>query len=390
MPTIFNHGTILTPIKTLENSTVVVSDDGLIEYVGCTGKPPNVDGEKIDIRGRILAPGFIDIHIHGGFGINLSQMEGLVEGVKIYSKCVVKNGVTGYLSTIAAPKHSDLVKLIQAYVSLSTDDIFGAELLGLHLEGPYLNNNKKKGAFEPSWLREPSLEEVQEYIKVSKGLICQMTVDPELSGANEVASFLRRSGVIVALGHTNSNYELATKALRGNFTHVTHTFNAQKGFNHREPGAIGAILTSDHVTAELIADNVHVDIGAMKVLLRCVGPDRIVLVTDAMPGAGLGEGVYDLVGQSITVKGNKATLKNGTLAGSIATMDQCIKNMVIGVGVSLPQAIQMASLNAARSMGFANQLGSITPGRIANLVLIDENINIYLTMVRGKIVHNNL
>jgi N-acetylglucosamine-6-phosphate deacetylase len=171
---------------------------------------------------------------------------------------------------------------------------------------------------------------------------------------------------------------------------VTHTYNAQRGFSHRDPGVFGAILTSDNVTTELIADKVHVHPGAMKVLYRCVGADRIVLVTDAMPGAGFGDGTYQLVGHSVTVKGNQATLEDGTLAGSIATLDQCVRNMVMDVGIPLPQAVQMASLNPARSMGFADRLGSITPGKVANLVLIDENVNVYLTMVRGEIVHNNL
>lgn len=390
MTTIFTNGKIVTPPDVIECGVVIVSDRGLIEYVGSKEDSPMIDGSEVDLGGTILAPGFIDIHVHGGYGVNFEQSENLSTALHIYSNWIVTRGVTGYLCSIAAPDHQSLVNLINSYVPILKEGVNGAEVLGLHLEGPYLNNNKKKGAFDPSWLREPSLEEVLEYIETSEGWIRQMTMDPELPGAKEVASLLKSAGIVVALGHTNSDYELATEALRGNFTHVTHTFNAQKGFNHRAPGVFGAVLTSDQVTAELILDNIHVHPGAMKVLHRCVGTDRIVLVTDAMPGAGFGDGTYDLVGHLVTVKENKATLEDGTLAGSIATMDECVRNAVRDVGIPLNHAVQMASLNAARSMGFADRLGSITQGKAASFVVIDEDVNIYLTMVKGKIVYNNL
>jgi N-acetylglucosamine-6-phosphate deacetylase len=196
--------------------------------------------------------------------------------------------------------------------------------------------------------------------------------------------------VVVSLGHTNSDYALASAALKGNFTHVTHTFNAQRGFHHREPGVFGAIMASDEVTAELIADTVHAHPGAMKMLVRCIGTDRVVLITDAIAGAGLPDGVFDLVGFKVTVRNGQATLSDGTIAGSTITMNRCVRNINQFVGVSLLDAVKMASLNPARAMGFASRLGSIRAGKDASLVVIDEQVNVYLTMVKGQVVYSNL
>jgi len=190
----------------------------------------------------------------------------------------------------------------------------------------------------------------------------------------------------VALGHTNTDYAQASAALRGNFTHVTHSFNAQRGFGQREPGVFGAILSSDHVSAELIADTIHVHPGAMKVLLRCLGTERVVLITDAMAGAGLPDGQYDLVGQKTTVRDGRVTLDDGTLAGSTATLNQCVRNAHHEAGVTLAQAVQMASLNPARAMSLADRLGSIAVGKDASLAVVDENVNVYMTFVRGELV----
>ena len=209
-------------------------------------------------------------------------------------------------------------------------------------------------------------------------------------GAFEVAGVLRQAGVVAAMGHTASDFDTASRALSGDFTHSTHTFNAQSGFNHRSPGAVGAVLASDTVTAEVIADGVHVHPAAIKILVRCLGPERVVLVTDSMPAASLPDGEYSLVGQQVTVHDGTARLPDGTLAGSTATMPGCIKIMHQQVGVPLYQALQMASLNPARVLGMEDQFGSLQPGLRADLVVLDGNFNVLLTMVNGEIVFNQL
>lgn len=381
--------TVLTPLEILENSTVVVSDDGKITYVGPMEGAPQADGHQIDLSGHVVIPGFIDVHVHGGRGIVFGMPGSMEEDLKTYSEWVAQTGVTGFLLSITAPNAEFLTAIIEAYSELFENEMPGAEPLGFHLEGPYLNP-EKKGAFNPAWLREPALEETSAFIEAGRGWIRQVTLAPELPGAEDVASLLREEGVVVSLGHTNTDFETAAAALQGKWTHVTHTFNAQRGFEHRAPGVFGAVLASDDVTAELIADLIHVHPGAMKILMRSIGVDRVVLITDAMPGAGLHDGVYDLLGHEVTVKGGRATLPDGTIAGSTALLNQCVENVVREVGVPLNHAIQMATLNPARAMGFEDRLGMVAEGMDASLTVIDEDVNVFLTMVKGEIVYRNL
>ncbi len=389
MATTLYYGRIFTPAEMIEPGTVVVSDEGRVAYVGPMENAPRADGLRIDMRGRIVCPGFIDIHVHGGNGITFGGSPHIADDVRAYSDWVVRNGVTGFLCSIAAPDLPTHVQLVSAFAAAFEAAVPGAEPLGLHLEGPFINV-EKKGAFNPAWIRAPALDESRKVLEAGRAWIRQTTIAPEMPGAKEVASLFRSEGVVVSMGHTNADYDAASAALRGKFTHITHTFNAQRGFGHRAPGVFGAIMASDRVTAELIADTVHVHPGAMKMLLRCLGTDRVVLITDAMAGAGLADGVYDLVGHQVTVKDGKATLADGTIAGSTATMNQCVRNVNQEVGASLLDAVKMASLNPARAMGFADRLGSLVVGKDASLTVIDEQVNVYLTMVKGQIAYSNL
>ncbi len=389
MATLFYDATVFTPNLAIERGAVVVSDEGKIAFVGKVEEAPQVTGAHINLRGRILAPGFVDIHVHGGNGISFDD-GGLNGGLEAYSKWVALNGVTGFLLSVAGPDAPSLSATISGYAKILGHDIFGgAEPLGLHLEGPFINR-EKKGAFNPSWIRSPSVEEVQTYLDAGKGWISQMTLAPEMPNAGAVAKILRQAGVVASLGHTNTDYATASQAFQGNFTHVTHTFNAQSSFDHRNPGVFGAILASDHITAELICDGIHVHPAAMKILIRCLGTERLVLITDAIIAAGFKDGQYNLVGNEVFVKDGRATLSNGTLAGSIVTLNQCVRNVHQLAGSPLLEAVKMASLNACRAMGFADRLGAIYPGKDASLTVIDEEVNVYLTMVKGQIVYNNL
>lgn len=379
---------ILTSTQVIRHGAVAISD-GIISYVGPMENAPRANGLKMDLRGKYLAPGFFDVHVHGGKGVSFGGTDDPLKELEAYSKWVPSTGVTHYLCSLAAPDARVLAEKASLFADVLEAGVEGAQPLGLHLEGPFINK-KKKGAFNPEWLREPSMEEAESFLKAGRGWVRQMTMAPELKGAQEIAARFRAEGVVVSMGHTDADYETASAALKGNFTHVTHTFNAQSGFHHRQPGVFGAILASNEVTAELIADTIHAHPGAMMVLLRCLGTDRVVLITDAMPGAGLPDGIYDLVGLQVTVKNGHANLPDGTIAGSTIMMNQCVHNIQYLLGVPLPEAVKMASLNPARVMGFADRLGSIAVGKEANLVVIDEDINVYLTLVKGTIVYNNL
>jgi N-acetylglucosamine-6-phosphate deacetylase len=388
MSIILERATIISPFKVIENGTLIIGEDGRIDYCGNREQAPKVNGKCLNLKGKIVAPGFIDIHVHGGYGVTFGIGD-LAEELEKYSQWVVSGGVTGFLLSITAPDADSIFKIIRAYVKILEAGVSGATALGLHLEGPFLNP-EKKGAFNPQWLHAPNPEEAKKYLGLGKGWIKQITIAPELPNAREVAALMHKAGVMVALGHSNTDYETASEALNGDYTHITHSFNAQSGFNQRAPGVFGAVMASEHSTAELIADGVHVHPGAMKVLLRSLGKDRICLITDAIPGAGWPDGEYHFIGEHVTVKDGKAILDDGTIAGSTVQMNQCVRNVNQLVGTTLQDAVQMASINPARVIGEAKTIGSLEPGKWANLVVMDEKVNINITMIKGRIVYNKL
>jgi N-acetylglucosamine-6-phosphate deacetylase len=213
---------------------------------------------------------------------------------------------------------------------------------------------------------------------------------PELPNAYEVASLFQNAGVVVALGHSTATYEQAQDALRGPWSHITHTFNKLTGLHHRQPGTVGAVLVSDEITTELIADTIHVHPAVMRILLRCVGPERICLITDATQFAGMPDGEYEIYNTKVIVRNGWARIPAGNLAGSTVTLNTCVRNMNQVVGASLQESVQMATLNPARAMGFSNRLGSLHVGRRADLSVIDDDANVYMTLVNGKVVFNAL
>lgn len=388
MNIILGSDRILTPSEEVRDGVIVINEGGRITYCGKRSSAPPSEGKRINLKDKIIAPGFIDIHVHGGYGVAFG-MGNLAEGLEKYSQWVVSGGVTGYLLSITGPDAEGIYQLISAYADILDKGVRGATPLGLHLEGPFLNP-QKKGAFNPAWLRHPDVKEARKYLQLGRGWIKQMTIAPELPGASEVAAIMRSGGVTVALGHSNTDYETASRALQGDFTHITHSFNAQSAFSHRAPGVFGAVLASDQATGELISDGVHVHPGAMKVLLRCLGKGRIAVISDAIPGAGLPDGEYHLIGQHVTVKAGKATLDDGTIAGSTVQMNECVRNMHQLVGASLTDAVRMASLNPAQVIKEEKTLGSLEAGKWANLVVMDEQVNIQLCMVKGNVVFGNL
>lgn len=387
MKTIIKNGSVILPDGILEDGAVMIDDQGKIAFVGRAVDLPNQMGETLDLGGKILSPGFIDIHVHGGHGVTFDKTDSLAEDLRAYSAWVATTGVTGFLPSIIAPTPEELSELIQSMVQEFKNGLPGAKGWGIHLEGPFLNI-EKKGAQNPAWIRNPSLDEAKMYLQAGQGWIKQITIAPELPNAEIVARLFTDAGVTVALGHSTADYETAAHALKGLWTHVTHTFNAQTGFHHRRPGVVGAVMGSEGVTAELIADLVHVHPGAMKALVRCLGPEQIVLVTDAMEAAGFPDGEYLLLGAKVYVVNGKATQADGTIASSSAVLSQCVKNMHIEVGISLTDAINMASLNPARVIGMSNQQGSLQVGKSANLIITDRDLNIYMTIVDGEVVYN--
>jgi N-acetylglucosamine-6-phosphate deacetylase len=373
---------LFTPMESISDAIIAWDESGIIMYAGARENAPDLKGEVLDLIELTALPGLIDIHVHGGWGVEFGTGD-LLAGLQTYSENVTTSGVTGFLLTVSGPTHNAIVKMISEYVPLLERTFPGAVPLGFHLEGPFLNP-EQHGAFNPNWLHNPSIKEVRDYIDAAQGWLRQVSLAPELENAFETAAYLREHDIRASLAHTSAGYETAAKALAGDFTHVTHTFNAQSSFHHRNPGVVGAILASDNVSAELIADTVHVHPGAMKVLVRCLGSERIVLITDAMPGAGMADGEYTLVGQQVKVKKGKAYLQDGTIAGSVATLDKCMHNMVKTDGVLPLEAARMVSLNPATVINMEDTLGIVAVGRNADITLIDRDMKVCYVFVCGQ------
>jgi len=387
MNTILSSYQLVTPFEIIPDGAVAWDAEGRTIFTGPVKKGAHIVGDRIDLKEMIAAPGLIDIHVHGGYGIAFGYGN-LSEGLKKYSEWVTRFGVTGFVISITGPDPDFILHAIRTYIPLFEEGFIGAQPLGLHLEGPFLNP-QKHGAFNPDWIRQPSLKEMRAYLDAGKSWIRHVSLAPELEGADKIADLLSESGIQVALGHSDADYEAASRALRGKFTHVTHTFNAQSPLHHRQPGVVGAVLDSEKATAELIADGVHVHPAAMRILIRCLGVERIVLITDAMSGAGLPDGSYTLLGQQAVVKDGKALLPNGTLAGSTTTMDTCIRNMVEQVGIPFADAVRMAAYNPAEAIGVDDSIGSLTPGKKANIAVFDKNLNVKMTFINGNLVYKD-
>ena len=379
---------VITPFETIKDGLVWVNSVGRIAWVGKASALPEAAKylPREEYPGKRLLPGLIDIHVHGGFGIYFGEGD-LSAGLHTYAEKISFSGLAGFLLSVAAPTADQLVGIIKTYVHLFENDAFaGSTPLGLHLEGPYLNP-EKKGAFDEHWLRIPDLKEAQAFVEAGKGWIKQITMAPELPNAYEVAAYLRANGVVVAMGHTNATYEIAAAALRGEFRHVTHTFNAQRGFSQREPGVFGAIMDSDDVTAELICDTIHVHPGAIKMASRCLSPEQIVLITDAIGGAHLPDGVYGSLGQRVTIKNGLVLLDNGTIAGSTVALNRALQNAAHYMEYNYRQVVRMATYNPAKLLGLDKDYGSISVGKLANLIAVEPDGDVVMNQVEGKIVY---
>ena len=387
------NATVYTPTAIIPDGVVTIEGD-IIQAVGSAEElEVTADAEVIDASDRGVIPGFIDIHFYGCGGHSLSDIDSIPQELAAISTLLPHWGITSFLISIPVGNHPSLVRFLEASAEAiaalrRTQDAAqeaGAQPLGIHLEGPYLDP-ERRGAFPPELLREPTMDEMEDYLRAAKGYIRIVTLAPDLPQSRSVARHLRQMGVLASLGHSNASYEEATSALSEDFPLVTHVFNAMSGLHHRRPGVVGAILDSERAIGMLICDGIHVHPAAVKLLFRMLGPHRLILVTDAMPGAGLGDGVYRLLGQEVTVKEGKATLPDGAIAGSVLTMDRAVANMQTFTGCSLTEALKMATLNPAEALGLGHRKGRLAPGHDADIVVLGEQGQSRLTMVRGEIV----
>ncbi|MBF6601187.1 MAG: N-acetylglucosamine-6-phosphate deacetylase [Dehalococcoidia bacterium] len=355
--------------------------DGRIEGLLAGGAALPSDAERIDLRGHLLVPGLTDIHVHGGGGHSLMTDD--PAEVRAYARWAVGHGVTSFLISTAGRDHAEIVRRLRALASAVGCEPGAARVLGFHLEGPYINP-VRKGAFDARWLRPPGADEYRELFEASGGHVRQITLAPELPGADELIAAVVASDATAAMGHTDATYEQARRAIDLGVTHVTHCFNAMRPFSHRDPGVLGAVLESDAVSAELIGDGAHVAYPAARVLLRAKGAGRVVLVSDGMPLAGTADGAAVWEGQRIRVARGAAMRDDGTIVGGVTTLDQMVRNVVEHLRAPSEDALRMASANAAAAVHLPSEYGRLAVGSVADFIVLDDALRAVETWVAGE------
>ncbi len=334
--------------------------------------------KEVDARGMYVAPGFIEIHMHGRKGYD--AMDASYEALNGISESLIASGVTGFLTTtMTMPEDNIRDAVVNAGKSMGK--VKGAKLLGLHMEGPFISK-EHKGAQPEEYIQKPSMDEFLKLCGGYEDVVKLITLAPEAEGALEFIRQLSDRGIVVSMGHTNATYDEAMKGIEAGVKSSTHTYNGMKGLHHREPGALGAVFDSD-IFAEMISDGFHVHFAALRILLKVKGIEKSILITDSLRAAGMENGVYDLGGQQVNVKDGQARLQDGTIAGSTLTLDRAVYNAVNHLGVTLPQAVRMASYNPAQLLGM-DDMGEIKRGNMADIILFDENINVKGMYISGE------
>ena len=296
------------------------------------------------------------------------------------SEHYARHGVTSFLATICGSQEA-----IEAGIRASLKSkAEGAEMLGIHLEGPFINP-KRKGAFAVETIVAPDLELLKYYMEAAQGTIRLITLAPELEHALDLVRYARQAGVVCSAGHTQATWDEMMVAIEAGVSHVTHTFNGMAPLNHRDPGILGAALADDRLTVEMIADGIHIHPAAMKLLLRCKPAERVVVISDSIGAAGLPDGSYTFEGLEVTIANHSARLKDGTLAGSVTTLEKELVNLVRLVGIPLEHALRIASQNPATELGLQNRKGRLAAGMDADLICLDrETLELQWTMARGR------
>jgi N-acetylglucosamine-6-phosphate deacetylase len=359
-------------------------ENGVIKAIGF-GKTPDFsnDGsvQSLDAQGNNLLPGFIDLHVHGGMGHEL--MDASASGLEEMARFYASHGVTSFLATTWTADRQSIKNALELVEEMKGPIQGGATLLGAHVEGPYLNP-VRCGAQDVNLIRRAEKEEAQEFLDT--GVIRLLALAPEYEENLWLVDECVRRGITVSAAHTTANYEQMERAVAHGITQLTHSYNAMQGLGHREVGTIGAAMTLPQINCELIADNIHVHPAAQKILVDVKGPSGVILVTDAIRAAGLPEGEYRLDERSVHIQEGAVRLPDGTLAGSVLTMERALKNVCAATDRSLAETWVMSSLNAARAIGVSAQKGSLEVGKDADLVLLDEEFRVQLTIAQGEVV----
>lgn len=390
----FINGKVITSHRVLSDNCVVVKD-GKIIYIGDDEGFSNSNLQVIDVGGKFISPGFIDIHVHGGGGYDF--MDGTLSCFHKVAKAHAKFGTTAMYPTTLTSEVDGLFDTLVLFEEACRTNSKGAKLMGMHLEGPYFAMNQR-GAQDPKYIRHPDPTEYKRIVERFGKSISRWSAAPELPGAIDFAKYLRDQGILVALAHTDAVYEEVLPAVEAGYSLATHLYSGMSGVTrknaYRYAGVIESSLLIDEIDVEIIADGTHLPEPFLKLIYKIKGADRIALITDAMRGAGMPEGKSILgnidTGLEVIIEDGVAKLPDrSAFAGSVATANLLVKNMIELSDVPIVEAIRMASLTPARIMGIDRQKGSIAMGKDADIIVINEKMEISLTMVEGNIVYQS-
>ncbi|HEY3281309.1 MAG TPA: N-acetylglucosamine-6-phosphate deacetylase [Armatimonadota bacterium] len=376
-------GLCVTPDREVADS-LVVCRDGVVLYVGPREVGDVPEGAALlDVTGCVVSPGFIDNHVHGGDGADITL--GGKEAVLQTARHLLRYGTTGFLPTTVSASPDTLLFAVEGCRLAAQDTAPAARILGVHVEGPYINL-KRKGAQPTSAIREPDAEEVARLQHAAEGLIRVMTLAPEIPGCLELTDTLSRQGITVSLGHSEATYDETLEAMYAGARQVTHLFNAMAGVNHRNPSIALAALCEPGLRAEVIADGVHLAPETVRLAFQAKGPESMLLITDGMAAVGMPDGEYELGDNKVTVQGDLCTLADGTIASSMLTMNRAVVNACRFAGASLCEAVRMASLTPAEAAGAADRKGSLEAGKDADIAVWRPDGTVVATVLGGEVV----
>jgi N-acetylglucosamine-6-phosphate deacetylase len=386
------NGQIITPQGILKGGSVLIADGKIIEISDAYIDSPNA--LEIDAGGKYVSPGFIDIHVHGGGGHDF--MDNTVEAFLGIAQLHASHGTTAMLPTTLSCEKADLLETIRIYDEANQLNAYGARFIGMHIEGPYFSMNQR-GAQDPRYICDPDPDEYREILSTSKS-IKRWSAAPELEGAIKFGRYMVSKGILPAIAHTDAVYEDVIKAFNNGYTLATHFYSAMSGVTRRNAfryaGVIESAYLIDDMDVEIIADGVHLPAPLLKLIYKIKGSRHTALITDAMRAAGMppGESILGSLkdGIKVIVEDNVAKMPDrGAFAGSVATFDRLVRNMVELAEVPLIEAVRMAAETPARIMGIDNQKGTLAVGKDADIIIFDEGINIGTTIVNGEVVYKN-
>lgn len=375
---------LITPERSIANPVVVV-DDGVIATMDSHSTSDIVSGKRLDFPDCTLVPAYFDVHIHGSAGRDV--MEGTPDAFDTIGGFLAKHGVGAYLATTVTAPIDVTLRSLEGMSALIDRQTAGARPLGIHLEGPFLSPHKK-GAHPEHLLQEPSVELFDRMWEAAEGKVRLMTIAPELPGAQELITHAVRRGVRVSLGHSDAGTASARAGIDAGAVTATHTYNAMRQFDHRDPGLLGEVLANDRLFAELICDGLHVHPDAVRIYWKAKGLERAILITDAMSAAGMPDGNYKLGELDVRVVNGRCVVGENTLAGSTLTLDQGVCNFATFTGASIDDVSKLASRNPARMTGFDAQIGALAVGRPADITVISAKNEVVEAILRGRPIIN--